>query len=196
MELALALVRAGACKSDLAGRLVGVSDEPLAQESRRFILERRETGVYPSVKMAFAGGSARCFETARLIWPSVTIVVEKELRPLDYGVYEGEESCSLPEDKRFLEWAAIRQAGAFPGGESPHAMLARSAQAFCRVTAEMASKGIESAAIVSHHLVIQSILQRYCIPRSGFRNWEVGYGCGFFAIFDTVRAMLQIDGVF
>ena len=192
VELTIAFVRAGACKAELAGRLSGMSDEPLAQKSRQQILSRKDQSVYPDAPIIFCGYSPRCVETARLIWPSPPIIVERDLRPISYGAFEGKDSRRLTDDGRFLRWASAKSAEAFPGGESPMAMQARSVQAFGSVTAEMASKGIACAAVVSHLLVIQAIFQRFCVPRPNFCNWEIAYGGCVMGTYDTMRATLEI----
>lgn len=191
MELEIALIRHGQLQSG-AKRLIGMTDEPLGAAGERLIRAKLEAGDYPESELVYSSGLLRCRETARIIYPDVPNVLLQELRAPNYGDFEGESVDKLAQDKSFTRWMNAKGVPACPNGEEPYAIQARSIAAFRQIIEEMALKGLERSSIISHKMVIQEILQRYYVPRSNYKEWEIPYGGGFILRYDTIDSSARI----
>lgn len=185
MRLKIALIRCGQTAAGEEGRLIGRADEPLTDFSRSRLVERRQAGCYPAATLVYTGEALRCRHAASVIYPHTPAVIVKSLRPFDYGAFEGRSVLELKEDKQFEQWVSSGAVLPCPGGESPYRFAARCTRAFREVVGEMNAKGIEATAIVTHANIMNTILQRYCIPRSRYQDWEADYGGGYFIEYDS-----------
>lgn len=185
MRLVLTLIRSGKTRSGEEGRRLGTNEEPLLDSERIRIQERRDRGVYPEATLVYVSPQLRCRETSMLIYPHTPMVVTNHLQAFDSGEFTGKTHNEIRQDKRFSAWAESALVMDCPQGESLHRLTARSIQAFRAIVEEMSSKGIESAAIISHNLVIGALMQRYSIPRSAYRSWEAPYGGGYIIEYET-----------
>lgn len=194
MTLKLALIRCGRTDSDEQGRLFGAYDEPLSEGGREEIaaFAREER---PGATLLFTGEAACCRETAALLYPRTLAVILRNLQPFDYGDFKDCTLTDLQRDKLFRQWAESEASLPCPGGESLHAFGARCAGALRAMVGEMSSKGIEQAAVVTHGAVIGAMLQKFCIPRSVYRNWEPSFGKGYLVGVDPINFMVKILSV-
>lgn len=190
MKLEIALIRHGQIRPE--ARLTGVNDEPLGEDGKALIQAKSEAGEYPEAPIVFSSRLSRCLETAGIIYRNVPVVVLKELGAPDYGDFDGKAYSELGADKNFAAWSNSVVAAACPNGEEPYAMLSRSAAVFGRIVDEMAAKGLERVAVVTHRMIIQSILNRYIVPRSNYTDWEILPGCGYLLRYDTIDAAVEI----
>lgn len=195
MKLTMVLIRAGMTRSGREGRQLGTVDEPLLDQERERLRERAGGGIYPEADLTYVSALYRCRETATLIYPRVPAVVLGNLRALDAGVFEGMTRDEILKDEAFSQWAEPTQLAACPQGEDPYRFRARCAQAFRLVVDEMCSKGFECTAIITHNLVIGTILQRICIPRSAYRNWDIQWGGGYVVEYDSIHSTAKLQAV-
>lgn len=190
MKLMIALIRNGRTESGEQERYLGLRDEALTERAREELAARRDE--YPQASLIYSGLAVRCRETAALLYPGVPAVLLKELAPFDYGELEGRTAAELEGDAIFRRWAEAEVTEPCPGGEDPYRFQVRCGRAFRMVADEMASKGIAQAALIAHGGAIDAMMQRYCIPRTAYRSWQPDWGCGYFVLYDTVRAELQL----
>lgn len=193
MKLEIALIRHGQIRPGPA-KLIGVTNEPLGKDGAELIRNKSAAGEYPKVQFVYTSELLRCFETAEIVGgdQNVLLAVTKDLGPPDYGDFDGRELSELAGDKRFAEWSNSVGVVACPNGEEPFRLLARSASAFSKIAEEMACKGLERVAVVTHRMVIQSILNRYCVPRSNYADREIPPGGGHLIRYDTVNMEMRI----
>ncbi len=185
MKLNITLIRNGMTNSGKQGKLIGQYDEMLLEEGAWEIERKAASGLYPAAELVYTSKQLCCRETAGLIYPNVPVVVLNGLENVNLGLYTGKYYHEIAEDKLFNQWVNDRALGPFPGGESPHQATARGLQAFFKISEEMLHKGIGAVSIVTHRIIISSILQRFHIPRSTYADWSVGYGGGYTMQYDN-----------
>lgn len=192
MELQIELIRSGLTASGKSGKRPAIPDEELLEESKEALRKKAAARGPSEVRLVYASSTLRARQTAHLLYPNAPVAALNELRPMDLGVYDTMEYRDIAADKQFAQWGTRPELGAFSGGESPYVFQARCGRAFRKIVEEMASKGIGKAPVVTHRLVIVTILQRFCIPRSYYKDWEVPYGGGYVLLFDTMRNLGEI----
>ena len=187
MEIEVALIR-HALERDEAG-FFGVTDTPLTKASINRITLQREK--YPHAALVFSSSLTRCVETAKIIYPSVPVVILKKLCAPGYGDFEGMSFEALKENGLFEKWASSPDLAACPNGEEPFSVIARSTAAFKQLCDESAGKGLRQIAVVTHQFIIQAILQRYYVPRK-YENWHVPAGGGYLLRYHTLAMAAKI----
>lgn len=192
MKLEVALIRHGQIRQART-RLVGVTNEPLGEEGAKLLREKSAAGVYPEASLVFSSRLSRCYETARVIYgEDIHVITLEKLDAPNYGDFDGREYSELATDESYIEWSKSVEAGAFPNGENPQAIFARSHSVFKNIMDEMASKGLGRVSVITHRVIIQSILKRYCVPRSNYEDWEIPYGGGYLIRYDTEDDAVEV----
>lgn len=192
MRLTLALIRCGATQSGMEGRQPGPLDEPLLETERSRLHRLAEQGHYPSVELAYVSPMLRCRETMSIIFPRTIAVVINSLRAFDAGDFSAKTHGELLREDSFTEWAESEQIPPCPGGDDLNGYTIRCNRAFRSLTDELISKGVNMAAIVTHSLAVSTIMQRYCIPRSNYRNWSPGWGGGYVVEYDDMNQSMIV----
>jgi len=187
MEIEVALIR-HALERDEAG-FFGLTDTPLPKAAIKRITLQKEK--YPQAALVFSSNLVRCVDTAKIIYPSVPIVVLKKLGAPDYGDFEGMTFEVLKENELFQKWASASDVGACPNGEEPFSIITRSTAAFKQLCDESAGKGLRKIAVVTHQFIIQAILQRYYVPRK-YEDWKVPTGGGYLLRYHTLTTAAKI----
>ena len=196
MKQYVVLIRHGGTKSGVEGRYVGTLDEPLLDSAKEEITNKANRGVYPRAEMVFTSAQQRCRETARLIYPMIPSIVMDRLGALDVGACTGRRYHEIAGDEGFAHWADNRQLLPLGQGEPPHLFYTRCMLAFQDIVREAVSKGVKTAAVITHKMVIVSLIQRFCIPRSPYKNWAVPYGNGYLLQYDTILKVARMKEVF
>lgn len=186
MELLVTLIRSGLTSGGCEGRQLGLMDEALCEKGRDELIRRMEESVYPEVEIVYSSSLLRCRGTTEILYPHMLAVVTRELCAFDLGGFSGMTYSELITQPEFLAWVGADGLAPCPNGENPYGFSARCARAFRGVIEEMSSKGIASAAMVTHDTVIGAIMQRFCLPRSIYRNWSVPHGGSYTISYNTV----------
>ena len=194
MELTIALIRNGMTKTAKKGCYLGTLDEPLLEEEKARIQNKAAEGSYPATQLVYTSSMLRCRETARLVYPSIPAIVLKELSPMDLGAFTGRSYNQVILDKQLQGWFSSQEALPPGGGEDLHTFHARCMLAFQEIIKEMEHKQIATAAAFAHRDVIGNILQRYCVPRSYYKDWPTGYGEGYIFAYDVRTSTAKIKG--
>lgn len=194
MELQIDLIRNGLSVSGRSGKKPGLPDDGLLEESKAALRKKAAAQPQPHTQLVYAAGTLRARQTAGLLYPDIPAVILNKLQPMDLGAYQDMEYRDIAADKQFATWGAQPELGVLGEGESPYAFQARCVRTFRQIVAEMASKGIEQAAVITHRLVITTILQRFCIPRSYYKEWKIAHGEGYLLLFDTKQNTATIIG--
>lgn len=190
MKFNLALIRCGKTQSGLENKYISYKDEPLLPDEKERLqsLSKR----YPEVTLVYTGELQRCRETAACIYKDVPHIVTRKLQPPDIGKLEGVSKDNISTNRELLEWFESDDVLTYPEGESLSSFSAKCQRVVRDIVNEMGSKGIESTAVVTHNEVISAIMQRYCIPRSIYRDWTVAWGCGYWVEFDSCQNVAKI----
>jgi probable phosphoglycerate mutase len=125
----LILVRHGASPNNAEGRFTGHTDVPLSQLGRRQAVAVAGALAAEPLAVIVSSDLARARETGDIIAArtGAPLELDANLREIGMGAWEG---LTYAEIQRGYpgEWARWQDKGAFfapPGGEEPHAMLAR-----------------------------------------------------------------------
>ena len=163
--LELWLVRHGETVWNLEGRVQGRSDPPLSEVGRVQAGKLAPRLARTAFSAVYSSGLARTDETARLVLPGASVVMDSRLRELDFGVWEGELwSVVADTDAAALHaWFADPYRNTPTGGE-PYAALGE------RLRAWLASlPGTGRVLAVTHGGPIRALLYGLTGPPDGHR---------------------------
>lgn len=180
----LYLIRHGKTYGNTLGRYIGTTDESLCTEGKEAIRQ----GKYPEAEAVFASPLRRCVETAKLIWPSLSVTCCGKLRECDFGEFENKNYHELSGNPAYQAWVDSYGKLPFPGGESQEEFKIRCCEGFCSVLEQIGQKGWKKAALVIHGGTIMSILEAYAVPREEFYRWQVQNGQGYRVLWDETAA--------
>ncbi len=175
------LIRHGQTQLNSAGQLQGRSDRPLneagilqAQEAAAFLRDR-----HIEFSHVFSSPLIRAVQTAGIVAPSITPVVEARLIEMDYGPYEGADLRRLPPEvlsffKDFVHTPAPE------GMEQLPAVVSR-VGAFLEEI-----KGLPGNILISTHAIAMKGALEYLTPESGGGWWSRFIGnCAVFTAENT-----------
>lgn len=193
MELSMVLIRAGMTEEGERNIRIGRRDKPLSSAGRNYLFESASAGIYPAVSLVYTSPMIRCLETAACIYPrSNATVAMTGLQPFDLGPLEGQTNETIQKSASLLELSGVLAADNPSQGESLHHFSARCARIFRQIADEMASMGLERVAVVTHRLNISVILQRFCVPRSSYRDWHVRCGGGYQIVYNSSLSTAKV----
>lgn len=175
----VALLRHGATESNLRGRYLGVTDEPLSEEGIAALRERRQEGLYPPVARVVTSPLCRCRQTAQILYPDISGEVVQELRETDFGLFEGKNHGELMADERLREtyqaWIDSGGRLPFPEGESMEQSMRRCGRAFEQLLPTLT----DSTALIVHGGTIMGILGTHILPRRDYFDYRCDNGTGY-----------------
>ena len=178
--MVLTFIRHGKTQGNLEGRYIGRTDQPLCEEGRRELMERKAAGEYPaSPLMVFVSPLRRCRESAEIIFPGALQVPVPEFVECDFGDFEMKNFDELDGDAVYQRWIDSGGTAPFPNGESMDRMKDRALQGFYRV---MEQTGGNDACFVVHGGTIMAILSQ--IGGGDFYNYQVENGEG--VVYETM----------
>jgi alpha-ribazole phosphatase len=195
MTLEITLIRNGCTAEEQEGRLIGVMDEPLSEDGRQNILNRKKNNLYPKVGRVYTGPLRRCRDTTSLIYGFPALVLKGQC-PLDYGEMSGMKYVEMVEQEPFRQWAAADQVGSLAAGEQPYFSLAKGLREFRELTEEMGDLRITEAAIITHKAMISMILTRFRAPGNRYENWDIAYGGGCTVTYNPRLSVLKVKKTF
>lgn len=175
----IVLVRHGATAGNLAGKYIGITDEPLCPQGARML--RARASHYPRADRLFVSPMRRCRETASILYPGMEQVVLPGLRECDFGIFEGKTNAELKDAPEYIRWMESGGESPFPGGEGRTAFTKRCADAFFQAVRETGG----DAAFVVHGGTLMAVLSSF--GGGGFYDWQVQNGGGYTAEFDGKR---------
>ena len=89
-------IRHGQTKYNVEGRFVGSTDLPLSEEGRQNIFNKWD-GVEAHIdrEIIFTSPMKRCLETAGIIFPNDRYEIIKNMREMNFGIFEGKTHNEL-----------------------------------------------------------------------------------------------------
>ena len=186
--LKIIMLRHFATEGNLEKRYIGATDEPLSEEGKNKLQEMK----YPAVEGVFTSPLKRCIETARLIYPNLSAVIEPKLVEYNFGTFENKNYDELRENKDYQAWIDSGGLLPFPGGESIEAFKTRCIEGFCMVVEKSRKAGLHQIGMVVHGGTIMSILERYSYPQKEYYHWQVANGNGYSMEMDEEGRLINL----
>lgn len=168
----LYFIRHGQTAGNREGRYVGRTDEPLLSQS---IKDLKQVNM-PPVEVVVASPMRRCIETAEALYPGKAILVEDNLREMDFGEFEYKNYRELNGNPAYQAYIDSGGARDFPGGEPIKTFRERCKHAFVKTMNILEEEGVQSVAFVVHGGTIMSILEAYGVPVRSYFDWQIRNG--------------------
>lgn len=176
----LTLIRHFKTPGNLKGCYIGRTDEPLAPG----IKPDRE---YPVAEIIIGSPMKRCIETAGLIYLGQELILCKELKECDFGLFEGLNYEELKDHPDYQQWLAARGTIAFPQGECPADFKERCVNGFERMVELLLRRECQKAAMIVHGGTIMAVLERFDREKRAFYSWQAENGGGYQMYLDQVQ---------
>lgn len=167
------LIRHGKTPANEARLYCGSTDLELSEAG---IAELKGRRYDFSVDRYITSGMIRTEQTLRILFGDVPFTRERELREVDFGIFEMKSYEQLKDDGDYQAWlTGDNEANTPPGGESGQAMTARVLQAYRKIAALPGD-----TVIVTHGGVIAAILASLYPGEGKSRyQWQPKPGCGY-----------------
>lgn len=169
--LELVFIRHGQTAGNLRRNYVGRTDEPLCEEGRLALQQRKTAGVYPVAELLFCSPMLRCQQTAAIIYPQLQAQTVEELRECNFGDFENQNYQDLSNNLAYQRWLNSNGELSFPGGESRAQFAERCCRGFEQAVAQLLDMPQPPActAFVVHGGTIMALLAAYA-------------GCDYFSV--------------
>ncbi len=141
---------------DSGGRYIGSTDLPLLPEGRDDLVAISPFLQRQNLDAILCSPLLRCRQSLELIDLGKTATIQRDLREIDFGAWEGLTFAEIVRKDALLveQWAAWSEDFSFPGGESIGAFLARIKEIRQMITELPA----ERLLVISHGGVISQLI--------------------------------------
>jgi alpha-ribazole phosphatase len=173
----LILLRHAATRGNLEHRFIGVTDAPIAPESRASALQTAPT--LPPVEHIYLSPLLRCRQTADLVWSGISSTVISELRETDFGPFEGKNHEELQNAPLYHTW--LQNPLEVPLAESFEACGIRASRALAELISDATKRGFHKVGVVSHGGTLMAMLSLHGIPREDYYS-RIMPNCAGFAL--------------
>ena len=175
-------IRNGLTASNIDGRYIGRTDEPLSEEGIKQIKQMCDEYDYPKVDAVFSSPLSRCTDTAKMIYPDKNPIAIEGLQECNFGEFEGKTAEELEEHPAFPKWLAGDPNFKPPFGESNEDFAYRICSTFEKIVEGVMRSQTKSSAIVTHGGVIMTLLSAYGLPEAPVHDWITPAACGYTAL--------------
>ena len=112
-------IRHGQTKYNVEGRFVGSTDLPLTENGRKNIYDLwHERSKHIDKEVIYSSPMKRCIETAHIIFPDEHLEIIKNMREMNFGVFEGKTHDELMDMQAYRNFRATSGKEKIPHGES------------------------------------------------------------------------------
>ena len=174
----LHLIRHGMTEGNLNGQYIGVTDIPITTNGIIELNDLRERGIYPKCGIVFSSPMVRATETAKIIFPDQEIIINDNLREINFGEFEGKTADELKDREDYTKWVSGELAAA-PGGETTIDFATRLCTGIGQIVRCMMDQEVYSAGVVMHGGAIMTLLSVAAVPRRRMAQWACGNGRGY-----------------
>lgn len=164
------LIRHGMTGGNKERRYIGRTDESLCEEGVEQIKEKD----YPNVDAVYVSPLVRCRETAQIIYPNISTVINENLIEMNFGLFEGKNYEELKDNPDYIAWLESGGSTAFPQGESKEEFCNRCIKGFEECIRHHAKN--DSIAFVVHGGTIMAIMEKYGEPAGEYYRWQIKNG--------------------
>lgn len=174
----LHLIRHGMTEGNVNGQYIGVTDIPITTNGIIELNNLRQKGIYPKCGLVFSSPMVRATETAKIIFPDQNIIINDNLREIDFGEFEGKTADELKDREDYTKWVSGELAAA-PGGETTIDFATRLCTGIGQIVRRMMDEEVYSAGVVMHGGAIMTLLSVAAVPRRKMAQWACGNGRGY-----------------
>lgn len=162
-------IRHGKTPGNIKHKYIGSTDETLDP------LHTDELNSFDkSVDIIFCSPMHRCIQTANILFPDRTLIINDNLRECDFGDFENRSADEMENDAPYRAWVDSGCTGQIPNGDIVEEFKERSCNAFVKIITDNAN--CENIAIVTHGGVIMSIMEKYAVPKREFYTYNIANG--------------------
>lgn len=174
----LHLIRHGMTDGNLKGQYIGSTDISITTNGIKELEDLKKKDIYPRCDLVFSSPMLRARQTAEIIFPGKEIIVNDNLREIDFGEFEGKTAEELKDREDYTKWVS-GELPAAPGGESTLEFAARLCTGIGEVVRRMMDEEVYSAGVVMHGGAIMTLLSVAAVPRRKMAQWACGNGRGY-----------------
>lgn len=186
-------IRHGQTKYNVEGRFVGSTDLPLTENGRKNIYDLwHERSKHIDKEVIYSSPMKRCIETAHIIFPDEHLEIIKNVREMNFGVFEGKTHDELMDMQAYRNFRATSGKEKIPHGESGIEFGMRVLKGFFEMIGHMNKNSYETAALICHGGVIMAIFSMLCEESDDIYYYHRDNGQGLKAHYDENRKELII----
>lgn len=186
-------IRHGQTKYNVEGRFVGSTDLPLTSAGRQEIYDLwHERSKHIDKEVIYSSPMKRCIETAHIIFPDEHLEIIKNMREMNFGVFEGKTHDELMDMQAYRNFRATSGKEKIPHGESGIEFGMRVLKGFFEMIGHMNKNSYETAALICHGGVIMAIFSMLCEESDDIYYYHRDNGQGLKAHYDENRKELII----
>lgn len=186
-------IRHGQTKYNVEGRFVGSTDLPLTENGRNNIYDLwHERSKHIDKEVIYSSPMKRCIETAHIIFPDEHLEIIKNMREMNFGVFEGKTHDELMDMQAYRNFRATSGKEKIPHGESGIEFGMRVLKGFFEMIGHMNKNSYETAALICHGGVIMAIFSMLCEESDDIYYYHRDNGQGLKAHYDENRKELII----
>jgi alpha-ribazole phosphatase len=176
-RVVIALFRHGVTEANKRKAYLGWNDSPLCPVSKTISTTKR-------YEHYFSSDLQRCVRTAGILFPHTSPFQLKELREMNFGIWEGKTYDDLKENRLYHQWVTDPTNNCPPDGESFHKFTKRVQAGWDKITHEVLSLNLQNCAIITHGGVIRYLLSKFAPEKKEFWSWQSKHDQGYELIFD------------
>lgn len=186
----LVFLRHGATYGNTFHRYIGITNEPLLQES----IDKLKNRQYPHADVVYCSPLQRCIQTAKIAYEGKDIIIDNDLCECNFGDFENKNHSELINNKDYEKWLKSDKEDAFPNGERPEEFKKRCCDCFEKIIADIKEKDITIAFVV-HGGIIMSILEKFALEKREFCEWKPENAEGFCAFLTDKKRIINIEKI-
>lgn len=189
----IVLIRHGMTQGNKEKRYIGITDEPLLQESVEALNKKSEVLAasirYRRQTKCYVSPLLRCRQTASILFPQLEQVILENFKECNFGLFENKNYAELNGNADYQRFIDSGGQTAFPEGEDQECFCIRVNAAFEMLVRDFLveqealqshpsnMETMDPLCIVAHGGTIMSILSEYAEETKPFYDWMLGNGC-------------------
>lgn len=177
------LIRHGQTKGNMEKKYIGLTDEPLSQET----LSALEPYPDKSIGNVFCSPLLRCRQTAEILFPQQKILIVEGLSETNFGDFENKNYEQLKDLPSYRQW--LDDQATPPNGESHEHFKTRCCLNFQEIVTSSLAQNLQKIAVITHGGTIMSIMENFALPQQPFYTWQPPNNGGF--VMQTTKEFWQ-----
>lgn len=179
MEINIALIRSASTAYNEGNLLQGKTNEPVSEQGRAFVEKKLAQKAYPDATRVYTSPEKRCLETAAIIYRYIPATVAFGFEAFEYGKFECKSTRQLKKDREFADWLADNDNALTLNNQDENLYFAKINNQFNEIIKECSNETENNfIAIITHNIVIKSIIKQVCIPRFLYAQTPLTCGLG------------------